>query len=75
MKYFYATLNIFSRQEGVRRWWTGARDSELEGDWRWNTSGEPVGDFVWMRNRVQLSGDHRLRSQTKIRDHSLYAIL
>ena len=55
----------------MRRWWTGATDSELEGDWRWTNSGQPVGDFVWMRNTVQISGDQRsleITEITKIKD-------
>ena len=28
-------------------WWTGGFDIAAEGNWKWITSFEPVGDFVW----------------------------
>ena len=28
-------------------WWTGGHDIAREADWKWISSCQPVGDFIW----------------------------
>ena len=47
MKYF-----LFKKSQGIKdNRWTGGLDIGAEGDWKWLSSCQPVGDFVWSPNQ------------------------
>ena len=51
----YSSLRAI--QAGRKDWWVGGSDLQAEGDWRWSSSQEEVGDFVWYSRQPNGGSD------------------